>query len=136
MNISACKKFMNSNKKQIIDLFMYYQMIEMSLFVRLYFPDIPENDREDSLKKLEKEINSKTLGKMKKKYLSKFPDDKYKLKSIIEVVSNERNTFMHSLWISLALMKKEDSIKNGKIFFNQYEKNAVELFDGIHKMPI
>lgn len=136
MNIEATKKFMDGKKDEIINTFMYYQMIEMMLFMKLYFPDIPKEDgRKDYLKKSNKDFNSKTLGGIKNKYLKKFPNDDYDLISILETVTKERNMFMHGFWMFLALMEDEKRNSTGEMILDQYEKNAGSLLDKINDIP-
>lgn len=132
MNIDATRKFMDEKKDKIINLFMYYQMIEMMFFMKLYFPDAPKEDgREDYFEKMNTEFNSKTLGRMKNKYLQKFPNDDWNLKSSLERVAPERNMFMHGLWMFLALTKDEERDNTGEMLLDQYEKNAGELLDKV-----
>lgn len=138
MDINASRDFMNNHKDQVIDLFLTYQMIETLLFMKLHFPDIPKIDnKKDALEAINKKINSKTLGELKLKYLKKFPHDDYDLKSDLELVTKERNTFMHAFWIFLALWQDKDraTVSVGEQFLEQYENNTSQLLKKIHKLP-
>ena len=137
LNFKATKDFINEHKDQVIDLFMDYQMIEMMLFLKLYLPDISkEEERENDIEEMNKRINSKTFGYLKNKYIEKFPDDDYNLKFDLESVAKQRNSFMHSIWIIIALGgHKEKVIKMGEILLNDFTKNANGLFDKVMKLP-
>jgi len=111
MNIEASRNFINDHKDQVIDLFLTYQMTEMILFCKLHLPDLPEfTDRENALEEANKKMNSKTFGKLRNKYLEKFPNDEYNLVPDLEIVAMQRNSFMHSLWMVVALADGREEI--------------------------
>lgn len=136
IDINKAEKFMKSHKKEINNLFLIYQMIEMMFFMNLYWPYIPEDNRKEHLDGLNKKSNSKTLGKMKKRYLEIFPEDNYNLISILEIVIPQRNTFMHSFWMFLALWedKKKTVTTIGEEILESYQENANKLFDKVLKL--
>ncbi len=138
MDIEASRDFINKHRDQVIDLFLTYQMIEMLLFLKLHLPDIPEiNNRSDSLEETNKEMNSKTLSKLKRKYLEKYPNDDHNLKSDLDLVATQRNGFMHSLWMVIALGQDREKIAGiGEILLNDFIKQAHDLLDKIQKLPI
>ncbi|GEM_PF-6171003 len=137
MNIEASRDFINKHRDQVIDLFLTYQMIEMMFFLKLHLPDIPEVEgRDDILEEVNKEINAKTLGKLKNKYLEKYPSDDYDLKFDLELVGTQRNGFMHSLWMVIALGQDREKIAGiGEILLNDFTKQAHKLLDKIYKLP-
>jgi|SRR3989338_2027370 len=138
MDIEAAKKFMIDRSEQIINLFLTYQMIEMMLFMKLHLPDLPRmENRDDALEVMNKQINSKTFNKLKNKYLKEFPDDDYGLKFDLETVAMQRNSFMHSLWMVVALAQY-DRAKTEKwtdIILDDFDKQAHKLLDKIYKLP-
>ena len=69
--------------------------------------------------------------------MKKFPHDDYDLKSDLELVTKERNTFMHAFWIFLALWQDKDraTVSVGEQFLEQYENNTSQLLKKIHKLP-
>ena len=138
MNIDASKKFMNRHKDQIFNLFLRYQMIEMLLFMHLYFPDVPKDDNRDTaMIKITKELNTKTFGKLRSKYLKRFPGDDYNLASDLISVGGQRNAFMHSLWLTIALMDSQEKTDiTEEDILNDFTKNADNLFDKVLNIPI
>lgn len=137
LNINIFKHFINSHKDQVINLLLTYQMIETLFFLKLYFPDVSKTDEKSKyLEIMNKELNSKTLGKLKNKYLKKFPNDKYNLIPTLESVSIERNTFMHSLCMFIALQENRKMAKiTGEKILRDYNKNAYELIDKLYQLP-
>ncbi len=134
MNISGTTKFMESRQDKILSLFLYYQMIEMALFTKLAFPEALKEVQGFNLEKLNKKLNSKTLGSMKEWYLKKYPKDKYNLDSILTTVISERNTFMHGLWMFLSLVKNEERDSLGDKILDQFLKNSCSLLDTLNKI--
>lgn len=124
---------MEENKDQVIDLFITYQMIEMLLFMKLHLPAIAEaNDRGIALEKINKEINSKTFGKLRTKYLEKFPNDDYNLSGDIAGVAEQRNSSMHSLWMVIAMGEDKEKINEiGKALLDNFDKYADKLLQKI-----
>ena len=137
MNIEATREFINEHEDQVIDLFITYQMIEMLLCLKLHLPGLAEiDDREDALEAVNKEINSKTFGRLKNQYLDKYPKDDYDLKSDMEIVGTQRNSFMHSIWVLIALGKdKEKIVGLGEVLLNDFTENANRLFDKVNDLP-
>lgn len=135
MDIELANKYIESEKDRIFCLFRLYQMIEIMLFLKLYPSEIITPLREKAeFEKLNKELNSKTLGGMTTKYLKKYPNDKYKLKLILKIVAPQRNHFMHSFWIFLSATKDEKQAKEyGDLVLKDFEKNANELFNTLLK---
>lgn len=99
----------------------------------LYFPEL-KNKSPEELDKINKIFNTKTLGLLKNEYLQKFPEDDKNLIKELDAVITERNSFMHSFWISMFLMKSEDLNKYGKLLLDQFEKNADFLFEKMKKL--
>ncbi|MDD4289670.1 MAG: hypothetical protein PHH83_00130 [Patescibacteria group bacterium] len=137
LNIDIFKHFIKGHKDRVIDLLLTYQMIEILLFLKLYLPDVSKTDNESRyMEIINKELSSKTLGKLKNKYLKKFPNDKYNLVSTLELVRIERNTFMHSLYIFIASQENRKMAKiTGEKILNDYSKNAYELLDKLYQLP-
>ena len=137
MKIENAKEFINKHKDVILDLFLTYQMIEMLLFLKLHLPEIPQTEeREDVLEQANKKINSKTFSKLKNKYLEQYPDDKYQIKFDLEVVGTQRNSFMHSLWMVIALGEDKENIAMvGEVILNDFSKQAHNLLEKVYKLP-
>ncbi|RJQ32011.1 hypothetical protein C4572_01570 [Candidatus Parcubacteria bacterium] len=137
MKIEYAKEFIQKHQDQVIDLFLTYQMIEMLLFLKLHLPELPHiDDREDALEEANKNLNSKTFGKLKGKYLELYPNDEYSLKFDLEVVGTQRNGFMHSLWMVIALGEEKEKIAEiGEVILNDFTKQAHNLLNKIHKLP-
>lgn len=137
MKIEYAKEFIQKHQDQVIDLFLTYQMIEMLLFLKLHLPELPQvDDREDALEEANKNLNSKTFGKLKSKYLELYPNDEYNLKFDLELVGTQRNGFMHSLWMVIALGEEKEKIAEiGEVILNDFTKQAHNLLDKIHKLP-
>lgn len=137
MDIEASRNFINDHKDQVIDLFLTYQMAEMLLFFKLHLPDLPGAiDREDFLEEANKKINSKTFGQLRNKYLEKFPNDEYNLIQDLKIVAEQRNSFMHSLWMVIALSDgKEDIGQIGEVLLNDFVKQSHALLEKIYKLP-
>lgn len=137
MKIEYAKEFIQKHQDQVIDLFLTYQMIEMLLFLKLHLPELPQvDDREDALEEANKNLNSKTFGKLKGKYLELYPNDEYNLKFDLEVVGTQRNGFMHSLWMVIALGEEKEKIAEiGEVILNDFTKQAHNLLDKIQKLP-
>ena len=134
MDLKFATKFKDLEKERILDLFMMYQMIELLLFMHLYPGEIitPVRD-EGEFKKLDKEVNTKTLGKITAKYNQKFQNNEHSLKDLLETVTPQRNSFMHSFWIMIASAKDEtEAMDFGKIVLDDFEKNANALLDAIY----
>ena len=136
MDFKLAQHFININQKRVLEIFSTYQKIEILLFMKLYSSDLLlTSSREDDINKLNKELNSKTLGKMTKKYLNKYPKDDYGLKSLLEIVIPQRNTFMHSFWIFLSASKnKEQATEYGNLILKDFKKNANNLLDILLKV--
>jgi hypothetical protein len=136
MNIERPQKFINKHKDQVIQLFITYQMIEMTLFLKLHLPGISEvEDREDYLEEVNKQINSKTFSKLKRIYLEKYPNDEHKLIFDMDVVATQRNSFMHSFWTVLAMWENQEEMEMwGKIFLDDFTKQSEALFAKIIKL--
>jgi hypothetical protein len=137
MNIESSREFINSHKDQVIDLFLTYQLIEMVLFFKLHLPNKSDNDEDDDLlENTNKKINSKTFGKLKSKYLEKFPNDDYHLSSDLDLVATQRNGFMHSLWMIIAIADGRDEIRQvGEVLLNDFIKQSHLLLDKIYTLP-
>lgn len=137
MNIEASRNFINKHRDQVIDLFLTYQMIEMLLFLKLHPLELPEvGEREDALEEANKQMNSKTFGKLKNKYMELYSNDEYGMKFDLEVVGQQRNGFMHSLWIVIALGEDKEKITAiGEVLLNDFMKQAHALLDKIYKLP-
>lgn len=137
MKIEYAKEFIQKHQDQVIDLFLTYQMIEMLLFLKLHLPELPQvEDREDVLEEANKNLNSKTFGKLKSKYLELYPNDEYNLRFDLEVVGTQRNGFMHSLWMVIALgEEKEEIAEVGEVILNDFTKQAHNLLDKTYKLP-
>lgn len=137
MDISGAREFINENRDQILDLFLTYQMIEIMLFLKLHLPDVPKVEgREAVMDDLNKGLNSKTFGKLLAKYLAKHPDDKHDLKSDLKTVGNQRNSFMHSIWITLALCEGKEKIREmGELSLRDFSRNANRLLDKVNALP-
>jgi hypothetical protein len=137
MDIEGSRKFITKHSQQIINLFLTYQMIEIILFMKLHFPELPQvEDRDDALEVMNKELNSKTLGKLKNKYLKRFPKDDYDLKLDLETVATQRNSFMHSFWMIIALGQDRKKIEGiGEILLNDFDKQAAKLLNKIYGLP-
>ena len=112
-------------------------MAEMLLFFKLHLPDLREDtDREEFLEEANKKMNSKTFGKLKSKYLEKFPGDEYNLIQDLKIVAEQRNSFMHSLWMVIALADgKENVMQIGEILLNDFIKQSHALLEKIYKLP-
>ncbi|MEO6333332.1 MAG: hypothetical protein ABIO57_04185 [Candidatus Paceibacterota bacterium] len=112
-------------------------MLEMLLFIKLHLTDIEvADDRALFIEQMNERINSKTLGKLKDKYLRKFPNDDYVLVEELKSVTKQRNSFMHSLWIIIALGKnKREAHSLGRKLIKDYLKRADELFEKVLSMP-
>ena len=128
MHTNDTNIFFKKYKTNILELFITYQWLETLLFMYLYFPGLKDKDQIE-LDKVNGLINKKTFGKMINKYLEKYPNDEKKLKNDLINVSKERNSFMHSFWISLTLMEVQDFEKIGKQLLSQFQNNA----DNLHK---
>ena len=137
MNVEGAKSFIHDHGDQILDLFLTYQMIEMTLFFKLHLPRLPEvRYADDELGEINKELNAKTLGKLKNKYLEKFPNDDYDLKFDLETVAMQRNSFMHTLWVVIAMAQDQEKIARvGEIMLDNFGKGVHELLEKIHKLP-
>ena len=136
MDFKLAQNFINTNQESVLEIFSTYQMIEILLFMKLYPSDsLLTSSRDDEINKLNKELNSKTLRKMTIKYLEKYPQDDYGLKILLEKVTPQRNTFMHSLWIILSAAKnKEQATKHGSLILEDFKKNANNLLDILLKV--
>lgn len=134
MNIERARDFINKHQDQVTDLFTTYQMIEMMLFMKLHLPGISEvEDREDYLEKVNKQINSKTFGKLKKVYLERYPNDEHQLVPGIDIVSVQRNSFMHSFCMILALWENQKEMDTwGKFLLDDFTKQANDLFKKVN----
>jgi len=138
IDIKSAIDFMIYHKDKIMDLFLMYQMVESLLFMKLHISDLSKTgDRSREFEELNKKMNSKTLGKLKARYLKKFPKDDYDLISKLNSVIIERNSFMHSLWLFLALWKdrEQSTVSVGERFLKQYKNNASQLLDKIYELP-
>lgn len=137
MNIEVAREFINEHKDEVIDLFITYQIMEMELCLKLHLPGLDEMDgREVALEAVNKEINSKTFGRLTRQYLEKYPDDKYDIKLDLETVGMQRNSFMHSIWVIVALgQKKEKVAEMGEVLLKDFTKNANRLFDKLNALP-
>lgn len=128
---------MLKNKERILNLFLKYQMVEMLLFLQLGIEIANEetSDRDKSMKQLNDEINRKTLGGIKRMYLKKYPNDELEILPFLDIVINERNHYMHSIWTFMALFKPED---DREMLFDQlitqYTKNVDDLMNLIIKI--
>jgi hypothetical protein len=137
IKIERATEFIQKHQHQVVDLFVTYQMIEMMLFLNLHLPGMSEiEDREDYLEEINKQLNSKTFGKLKKVYLEKYPKDEYQLISGMEIVAAQRNSFMHSFCMVLALWENQKEMNMwGKFLLDDFTKQANSLFDKIIKVP-
>jgi len=133
MDINQSESYFDANKGSILNLFKTYQMIEILLFMNLYFPII---DKELTLEKASKEVNEKTLGKLKIMYLSQHPNDELNIKVLLEAVTKQRNVFMHSLWINMGLMSKKDFDEYANRLLDDFKKNANLLLDKIMRFKV
>lgn len=130
INTEAVKNFINTNNDRVIGLFIDYQILELFLHLKLNLPE-----KRGSLDELNKGINNKTLGKLAKTYNRKYPKDEAQIKALFKTVGQERNIFMHSLWLFLSLIKSEKEMKKvGKQILDQYEKNLGELMERVSKI--
>jgi len=123
MNIDITQKFIEQHTEQILKIFETYQKIEILFFMNLYLP------KKLSIEELNKLLNTKTCGMIEKEYLRTFPDDKYGLKKLLRTVTQQRNSFMHSFWIFLALTEKKNLRINNELILNDFQKNADELLN-------
>ncbi len=133
MDLKFATKFKDLEKERILDLFMMYQMIELLLFMHLYPGDIITPVRGDTeFEKLEREVNTKTLGKITRKYNQKFPNDEHDLKNLLEIVTPQRNSFTHSFWMMIASAETESqAIDFGMTVLDDFEKKSKSLLDAI-----
>jgi len=139
MNIDLVKDFIKTNQPKILDLFLMYQMIEMLFAMKLFLPEKDKATskllRNEQLAELNKRMNSKTLGMLIQRYKKKYPKDESKILELLVGVKDQRNSFMHSLWMVLSAMKSEGEIdRNGSLIINSYKENADKLFDKIIKL--
>jgi len=139
MNINLVKDFIKTNQSKVIDLFLTYQMIEMLFTMKLFLPErnnsTSEILRNEQLAELNKRINNKTLGILIQKYKKKYPKDESIILEMLVSVKDQRNSFMHSLWMVLAAMKNKEEIdRNGILIINNYQESADKLFDKIIKL--
>ena len=135
MNIKASQEFIKKRKDKILNLFLTYQMIELMLFAKLYFPEIPDGkENKNILKTVNKELNSKTLGKLRYKYLSKFPKDKLRLEQDLKTLTLQRNSFMHSLWMIIAVAQDTKKITIiTEDLLDVFSRNADKILKKIYK---
>lgn len=127
MNVDFAQKYINEHKERVFSLFSTYQMIETLLFMKLHFPE-----KEKGLDALNKELSKNTLGSLKQKYDTKFPKDDFDLSELIETCRMQRNSFMHSFWILLALFGSEDDGREKcDMFFVDFEKNSTDLMNKV-----
>ncbi len=133
MNLEFSQGFMDEHKAKILDLFLTYQMIETMLFMKLYLPGISETeDRGDYLEDINKKLNSKTLGKLRKEYLRKYPSDNYNLALDLEVLGTQRNSFMHSLCMTIGLCdSREKAFMLGELIVNSSYEHANSVRDKV-----
>lgn len=137
MSIETFEKFMGNHKDQIIDIFITYQMLELTLFIKLHFPlPVDMDSRGEVIKKLSEKMDYNTLGKLQKKYLKKFPKDEYGIKSGLETVKVQRNIFMHSMWaLVLARETEEKMTVNVEKYLNDFKEEVDILLGNIVKWP-
>ncbi len=137
INIEHARDFIQKHQDQVTDLFITYQMIEMMFFLKLHLPGISEiENREDYLEGVNKQINSKTFGKLKKVYLEKYPNDKYQLIFDMEVVAIQRNSFMHSFCMILVLWENQEEMNTwGKFLLDDFTKQAHNLLEKVYELP-
>lgn len=137
MNVGYAREFMQTHQNQIFDLFLTYQMIEMTLFLKLHLPELSQKkDIDEALEDVNSGLNSKTFGKLRKKYLELYPSDEYSLKSDLEVVGQQRNSFVHSLWMIIATSaEKEKIIAVGEVVLKDFWRQASNLLEKIDKLP-
>lgn len=131
MNTTQVDDFFEKHKKGILELFKLYQMLETLLFMKLYFPKIGKTE---SLKSISKKLNKKTFGKLAKEYIKQNPNDVLKIKKLFRVVGSDRNSFMHNMWINLALLSKSDFDKYSEKILEDYTQNAKSLFKIVTKV--
>lgn len=137
MDLNFVNDLMLNNKEKVLNLFLKYQMVEMLLFLQLGVGIAIEetSDKDRLFKQLNDEINKKTLGGIKRMYLKKYPNDELEILPFLNIVINERNHYMHSMWTFMALFKPED---DREMIFNQlitqYTKNVDSLMNLIIKI--
>jgi len=127
MNAEFAQKYISEHKERVFNLFSTYQMIETLLFMKLNFPE-----KEKGLDALNKELSRNTLGSLKQNYDAKFPKDDFEISELIEICRIQRNSFMHSFWILLALFgSEEDGKEKCDMFFVDFEKNSSKLMNKV-----
>lgn len=125
MNPKFAEKFISINRDKILRLFSFYQIIEIMLFWQLYSKDFTKLD-EESQKRI---LLKKTLGKLTKKYKQTDSCDDLILAELNELIT-ERNQFMHSMWVILAISKSEDeAFVHGNYMLDKYQKRAKVVFE-------
>lgn len=129
MNPKLAEKFITSNSNKVLRLFSLYQIVEIMLFMRLYEGTIMNPDDPDEFGKFSKIFQYKTFGKLIKEYSKKYPKDELNLLSQFNEVLPQRNNFMHSMWVMVALSSdQEEANYNGNMLITKYDKSLTKLF--------
>jgi hypothetical protein len=132
-NPKIAEKYIDENTNLILRLFSLYQIIEITLFIKLfensYTSDLNNNQE---FIKFEKRISSKTLGKIIKEYEVKYPKDDFLILQDLKTIKKERNNFMHSMWVILAVCNSQDEArKYGDYLLKKYNDTASKVFNTV-----
>jgi len=132
-NPDLAEKYIDDNKNIILRLFSMYQIIEMVLFVKLYCGSFPSDlENEIEFTQFSKLMGSKTLGKIINEYKKRYKNDEFNLLGDLERMRLERNNFMHSMWIILAVCNSaEEAQKHADFMINKYNDTATRLFKSV-----
>ncbi len=71
---------------------------------------------------------------LRQKYIEKYQSDEHELIDDLKLVGKERNSFMHSIWMFLALLDEKEREISGEKILRQYFQNAERLFNKVIKL--